>query len=68
MCDWNLGKFYSRYKKIVSKFQEKYGTVPELFARAPGRVNLIGTIIIYFLLVSYFLLLPNWGPALGNTV
>jgi len=36
-----------RYKKIVSKFEEKYGTVPELFARAPGRVNLIGEHIDY---------------------
>ena len=29
-------------EKLVSKFQERYGTPPEKIARAPGRVNLIG--------------------------
>ena len=28
--------------KIASKFQEVFGTAPEIIASAPGRVNLIG--------------------------
>ncbi|CAK9254693.1 unnamed protein product [Sphagnum jensenii] len=37
----------ARYNKLKHKFVELYGQEPEIFARAPGRVNLIGEHIDY---------------------
>lgn len=36
-----------RYQELSRKFEEAYGAKPEFFARAPGRVNLIGEHIDY---------------------
>ncbi|BBN16733.1 N-acetylgalactosamine kinase [Marchantia polymorpha subsp. ruderalis] len=36
-----------RYQKLKTRFFELYGHIPELYARAPGRVNLIGEHIDY---------------------
>lgn len=36
-----------KYKAIESKFIQMYGTAPEFYVRAPGRVNLIGEHIDY---------------------
>ena len=36
-----------RYSRITERFKEKYGMHPEFFARAPGRVNIIGEHIDY---------------------
>eukprot|EP01121_Diplochlamys_sp_Union-15-3_P020969 TRINITY_DN8357_c0_g1_i1.p1 TRINITY_DN8357_c0_g1~~TRINITY_DN8357_c0_g1_i1.p1 ORF type:complete len:472 (+),score=69.66 TRINITY_DN8357_c0_g1_i1:37-1452(+) len=36
-----------RYEDIRAKFKELYNTEPEFFARAPGRVNLIGEHVDY---------------------
>jgi len=36
-----------RYDEIKKKFQERFGEEPAFFARAPGRVNLIGEHIDY---------------------
>ncbi|KAJ7523644.1 hypothetical protein O6H91_18G056800 [Diphasiastrum complanatum] len=36
-----------RYERLKSTFRELYGQEPELYARAPGRVNLIGEHIDY---------------------
>jgi len=36
-----------RYLAIAKKFQEVYGTAPQYFSRAPGRVNIIGEHIDY---------------------
>lgn len=36
-----------RYQRITERFKEKYGMHPEFFARAPGRVNIIGEHIDY---------------------
>eukprot|EP00249_Psilotum_nudum_P028003 c36385_g1_i1 orf=381-728(+) len=36
-----------RYQQLKSKFVELYGADPEIYARAPGRVNLIGEHIDY---------------------
>eukprot|EP00249_Psilotum_nudum_P010289 c22453_g1_i1 orf=282-1847(-) len=36
-----------RYQQLKSRFVELYGADPELYARAPGRVNLIGEHIDY---------------------
>ena len=33
---------FPRYDKIKEKFVERYGCPPVFYARAPGRVNLIG--------------------------
>ena len=35
------------YSRSLQLFSEKYGSVPEFIARAPGRVNLIGEHIDY---------------------
>eukprot|EP00794_Sanderia_malayensis_P018052 gene18052-19861_t len=40
-------KMEARYDKIKLAFKEKFGREPEFFARAPGRVNLIGEHIDY---------------------
>jgi hypothetical protein len=37
----------ARYNKLKHKFVELYGQEPQIFARAPGRVNLIGEHIDY---------------------
>eukprot|EP00879_Flechtneria_rotunda_P021739 GHRR01022923.1.p1 GENE.GHRR01022923.1~~GHRR01022923.1.p1 ORF type:complete len:434 (+),score=135.31 GHRR01022923.1:308-1609(+) len=37
----------NRYQKLAATFKEKFGHYPEAFARAPGRVNLIGEHIDY---------------------
>ncbi|KAL3682927.1 hypothetical protein R1sor_000949 [Riccia sorocarpa] len=37
----------SRYQRLKTKFFETYGHIPDLYARAPGRVNLIGEHIDY---------------------
>ncbi|KAL2611609.1 hypothetical protein R1flu_023301 [Riccia fluitans] len=42
-----LSKAQSRYQILKRKFFEYYGHIPELYARAPGRVNLIGEHIDY---------------------
>ncbi|XP_066274025.1 N-acetylgalactosamine kinase-like [Branchiostoma lanceolatum] len=36
-----------RFTKLRESFKQKYGTDPDFFARAPGRVNLIGEHIDY---------------------
>ena len=36
-----------RYQDLVARFEKLYGEKPKLFARAPGRVNLIGEHIDY---------------------
>lgn len=36
-----------RYRSLKAAFEEKYGQPPEVYARAPGRVNLIGEHIDY---------------------
>ena len=36
-----------RYQRINERFKEKYGMHPEFYARAPGRVNIIGEHIDY---------------------
>ena len=33
---------FFRYERIKQKFMTAYGVEPEFYARAPGRVNLIG--------------------------
>ncbi|CAN6468975.1 unnamed protein product [Victoria cruziana] len=38
---------YVRFDRLKSKFSELYGCQPDVFARAPGRVNLIGEHIDY---------------------
>lgn len=35
-------KFLFRYNRIKSQFQTLFGAEPQFYARAPGRVNLIG--------------------------
>ncbi|CAH3144648.1 unnamed protein product [Porites evermanni] len=40
-------KVAPRYQKIKETFQQKYGCDPEFYARAPGRVNIIGEHIDY---------------------
>jgi len=44
-----LNSIYSfrRYQKIKETFKRKYGCDPEFYARAPGRVNIIGEHIDY---------------------
>eukprot|EP00882_Tetradesmus_deserticola_P016206 GHRQ01017289.1.p1 GENE.GHRQ01017289.1~~GHRQ01017289.1.p1 ORF type:complete len:350 (+),score=139.38 GHRQ01017289.1:90-1139(+) len=37
----------SRYQRLAAAFTAKYGQAPEVYARAPGRVNLIGEHIDY---------------------
>jgi N-acetylgalactosamine kinase len=37
----------TRYKNISSQFEKEFGTTPQYFARAPGRVNLIGEHVDY---------------------
>ena len=37
----------ARFKEIKSRFQKVYSTAPQFFARAPGRVNIIGEHIDY---------------------
>ena len=32
-----------RYQKLSKCFQKQYGSKPQLFARAPGRVSLLGS-------------------------
>jgi hypothetical protein len=34
--------FRLKYEKVKLKFHEKFAQEPEFYARAPGRVNLIG--------------------------
>ncbi|RMX46098.1 hypothetical protein pdam_00009363 [Pocillopora damicornis] len=40
-------KALSRYEKIKEAFHSKFGCSPEFYARAPGRVNIIGEHIDY---------------------
>jgi hypothetical protein len=35
-----------RWEKLLSQFKEKYGTQAEFVARSPGRVNIIGEVLI----------------------
>eukprot|EP00775_Hariotina_reticulata_P013759 gene13759-13878_t len=37
----------ARYQKLTAAFKQAYGQLPEVYARAPGRVNLIGEHIDY---------------------
>ena len=43
-CLWYLtvSIFFIRYEKIKEAFHSKFGCSPEFYARAPGRVNIIG--------------------------
>lgn len=34
-----------KYDVLSEKFEKKFGEKPEFFARAPGRVNLIGKFV-----------------------
>ncbi|KAJ7373758.1 N-acetylgalactosamine kinase [Desmophyllum pertusum] len=43
----STGKESSRYEKIKETFHNKFGCPPEFYARAPGRVNIIGEHIDY---------------------
>lgn len=43
-----------RYKMMQDAYAEKFGSKPDFFARAPGRVNIIGDHIDY----SYYSVLP----------
>ncbi|XP_020624383.1 N-acetylgalactosamine kinase-like [Orbicella faveolata] len=43
----STAKATSRYEKIKGTFLNKYGSPPEFYARAPGRVNIIGEHIDY---------------------
>ena len=36
-----------RYTRLISKFEERHGRMPDFLARAPGRVNIIGEHIDY---------------------
>ena len=36
-----------RFEKLILEFKRLYGTSPDFIARSPGRVNLIGFIVIY---------------------
>ncbi|XP_078446670.1 mevalonate/galactokinase family protein isoform X2 [Wolffia australiana] len=45
--DYDLEEVQLRFQTLNSKFIEIYGGRPEIFARAPGRVNLIGEHIDY---------------------
>ncbi|GMH39172.1 hypothetical protein BSKO_07070 [Bryopsis sp. KO-2023] len=42
-----LGAARKRYQILADAFQERYGAGPQIFARSPGRVNLIGEHIDY---------------------
>lgn len=37
-----------KYELLSSKFEKNFGQRPEFFARAPGRVNLIGNFTLFF--------------------
>lgn len=40
-------KHESRYNTIKKRFKEMYGSAPDYYCRAPGRVNIIGEHIDY---------------------
>jgi len=42
-----LGDAEERYARLIATFEEQYGGKPDLLARSPGRVNLIGEHIDY---------------------
>lgn len=44
----------ARYESLLAKFNETYGSSPDFYSRAPGRVNLIGDHIDY----CYFSVMP----------
>ncbi|KAK4547656.1 hypothetical protein LTR36_000613 [Oleoguttula mirabilis] len=39
----------ARWNRLISKFKEEYGKLPDFIARSPGRVNIIGEHIDYCL-------------------
>ena len=46
----NVGEIQSRFTELNNLFEEKYHCKPDFYVRAPGRVNLIGESIIYYLI------------------
>jgi hypothetical protein len=56
-CTTNYLNFAFRYGKIKERFLEVYGVQPSFYARAPGRVNLIGkfnTLMVHNLVSTNF--------------
>ena len=43
----NVPEATARFDELNALFKEKYGSLPEFYVRAPGRVNLIGEHIDY---------------------
>ena len=43
----NVPEVTARFEELNALFKEKYGSLPEFYVRAPGRVNLIGEHIDY---------------------
>ena len=41
-ADQRVAEEEGRYAKLVASFAELHGAKPDLLARSPGRVNLIG--------------------------
>lgn len=50
----NIPDATARFEELNALFKEKYGSLPEFYVRAPGRVNLIGEHIDYHKYYYYF--------------